>query len=171
MVIGPELSTDGTTPLVAEPAPGAHGTVKAIEGRSLGRIAWTRLKRDRVAMGGGYVVIFLILVAVFAPVIVGLFGSPPNEFHRSGGEWRVERPRIRWDILDAFRDAAEQCGIPKVDEFNRGDNFGCAYFQMNQKRGRRWSATRSSPTRTSRSRCSSCSSSGRSSGPASWRTP
>jgi len=60
----------------------------------------------------------------------------------AGGEVRVENPRVRWEIIDAFRDAAEECGIPKVGCFNRGDNFGSAYFQMNQRRGRRWSATR-----------------------------
>ena len=60
----------------------------------------------------------------------------------AGGELRVEDPRVRWEIIDAFRDAAEECGIPKVRAFNGGDNFGCAYFQMNQRRGRRWSATR-----------------------------
>jgi len=59
----------------------------------------------------------------------------------SGGELRVEDPRVRWDVVDAWRKAAEECGIPPVKTFNRGDNFGCAYFQMNQKRGRRWSAT------------------------------
>jgi len=60
----------------------------------------------------------------------------------AGGEVRVENPRVRWDIIDAWRDAAEECGIPKIRCFNQGDNFGCAYFQMNQRRGRRWSATR-----------------------------
>ena len=45
-----------------------------------------------------------------------------------------------WEILDAWRDAAAECGIPKVDDFNRGDNFGSAYFQVNQRRGVRWSA-------------------------------
>ncbi|MGQ0655528.1 MAG: GMC family oxidoreductase [Betaproteobacteria bacterium] len=65
----------------------------------------------------------------------------PLDGYGAGGEVRVEDPRVRWDILDAFRDAAEQCGIPKIKVFNRGDNFGCAYFQMNQRRGRRWSAT------------------------------
>ena len=50
--------------------------------------------------------------------------------------------RVRWEILEAWRDAAEECGIPKIREFNRGDNFGSAYFQMNQKRGVRWSATK-----------------------------
>jgi choline dehydrogenase len=65
-----------------------------------------------------------------------------DALHGAGGEVRVEEPRIRWRILDAWRDAAAQCGVPKIAEFNRGDNFGSAYFQMNQRRGRRWSATR-----------------------------
>jgi choline dehydrogenase len=65
-----------------------------------------------------------------------------NEHHGCDGELCVEEPRVRWEILDAWREAAEQCGIPKVDEFNRGDNFGNAYFHMNQKGGRRWSATK-----------------------------
>ncbi|MDE0036392.1 MAG: GMC family oxidoreductase N-terminal domain-containing protein [Gammaproteobacteria bacterium] len=64
-----------------------------------------------------------------------------NEYHGAGGELRVEERRVNWEILDAWRDAAQQCGIPKINEFNRGDNFGCAYFQVNQRRGRRWSAT------------------------------
>jgi choline dehydrogenase len=59
----------------------------------------------------------------------------------AGGEVRVENPRVRWEIIDAWREAAAECGIPAVKQFNGGDNFGCAYFQMNQKRGRRWSAT------------------------------
>jgi choline dehydrogenase len=59
----------------------------------------------------------------------------------AGGEVRVEDPRVAWEILDAWREAAAECGIPKVRVFNQGDNFGCAYFQMTQKRGRRWSAT------------------------------
>jgi choline dehydrogenase len=65
-----------------------------------------------------------------------------DDMHGVGGELRVEERRVSWDVLDAWRDAAEQCGIPKVAEFNRGDNFGNAYFQMNQKRGRRFSATK-----------------------------
>jgi choline dehydrogenase len=65
-----------------------------------------------------------------------------DDFHGSGGELRVEERRVNWEILDVWRDAAEQCGIPKIDEFNRGDNFGNAYFQMNQRTGRRWSAAR-----------------------------
>jgi choline dehydrogenase len=59
----------------------------------------------------------------------------------AGGEVRVEDPRVHWEIIDAWREAAAECGIPKVKVFNNGDNFGCAYFQMNQRRGRRWSAT------------------------------
>jgi choline dehydrogenase-like flavoprotein len=62
--------------------------------------------------------------------------------HAAGGEWRVEQPRLRWDILDAFRAAAIQYGIPTVDDFNTGDNEGICYFHVNQKRGRRWSAAR-----------------------------
>ena len=63
-----------------------------------------------------------------------------NEFHGSEGELRVEERRVSWEILDAWRDAADETGIPKIEEYNRGDNFGTAYFQMNQRRGRRWSA-------------------------------
>jgi choline dehydrogenase len=59
----------------------------------------------------------------------------------AGGEVRIEDPRVRWEIVDAWREAAAECGIPKIKVFNNGDNFGCAYFQMNQRRGRRWSAT------------------------------
>ncbi|ACA17709.1 glucose-methanol-choline oxidoreductase [Methylobacterium sp. 4-46] len=68
--------------------------------------------------------------------------APPNAFHRSGGEWRVEPPRIRWAVLDAIRDAAEAAGIRKIPDFNTGDNEGSSYFQVNQRRGRRWSAAR-----------------------------
>lgn len=65
-----------------------------------------------------------------------------SEFHGSKGEWRVEKQRLSWDILDAFRDAAAQVGIPKTDDFNRGDNEGCGYFDVNQKRGIRWNASK-----------------------------
>ncbi|MBV8184831.1 MAG: GMC family oxidoreductase N-terminal domain-containing protein [Hyphomicrobiales bacterium] len=68
--------------------------------------------------------------------------APPNDAHRSGGEWRVEYPRVRWEILDAIRDACEAAGIPKIADFNTGDNEGSSYFQVNQKRGRRWSTAR-----------------------------
>ena len=62
--------------------------------------------------------------------------------HGCGGEWRVEKQRLSWEILDAFRDAAEQSGIPKTDDFNGGDNSGCAYFEVNQKRGIRWNTAK-----------------------------
>jgi choline dehydrogenase len=65
-----------------------------------------------------------------------------NEFHGTTGELKVEERRVNWEILDAWRDAAEECGIPKIEEFNRGDNFGNAYFHMNQDRGVRWSAAK-----------------------------
>jgi len=60
-----------------------------------------------------------------------------DDLHGTGGEWRVEDLRLRWDVLDRFRDAAEEQGIPKVEDFNRGTNEGCGYFQVNQRRGRR----------------------------------
>ena len=66
----------------------------------------------------------------------------PDQWHGQGGELRVEERRVNWEILDAWREAAEQSGIPKIEEFNRGDNFGNSYFQMNQRRGTRWSASR-----------------------------
>jgi len=65
-----------------------------------------------------------------------------DEFHGSGGEWRVEAQRLRWDILEAFASAAEQEGIPRVQDFNRGDNFGSGYFEVNQRRGWRWNTSK-----------------------------
>ncbi len=61
---------------------------------------------------------------------------------RSGGEWRVEKQRLQWDILDAFARAAQQAGIPASADFNRGDNEGVGYFEVNQRRGIRWNATK-----------------------------
>jgi peptide/nickel transport system permease protein/oligopeptide transport system permease protein len=79
-----------STPLEVEPgASGAAseqalvGSGQPIEGRSLGQIAWRRLRRDKVALAGGYFLVFLILVAIFAPFIVKLLGDPPNEFHQN----------------------------------------------------------------------------------------
>jgi choline dehydrogenase len=60
--------------------------------------------------------------------------------HGAGGGLRVEPQRLRWDILDRFADAAEQAGIPRIDDFNRGDNFGVSRFEVNQRRGVRWNA-------------------------------
>ena len=65
-----------------------------------------------------------------------------EDLHTRGGEWRVELARIRWEILDAFREAAAEAGIPKVDDFNRGDNEGCGYFHVNQKSGVRWNTAK-----------------------------
>ena len=62
--------------------------------------------------------------------------------HAVGGEWRVEPPRVRWPLLEAFRTAAAQAGIKPIADFNTGDNEGSCYFHVNQKRGRRWSAAR-----------------------------
>ncbi|MDR7096780.1 GMC family oxidoreductase [Hydrogenophaga laconesensis] len=63
-------------------------------------------------------------------------------YHGHGGEWRVEKQRLRWDILDAFASAAQQAGIPHTTDFNRGDNEGVGYFQVNQKDGLRWNTAR-----------------------------
>jgi choline dehydrogenase len=67
-------------------------------------------------------------------------GASP--LHGEGGPWRVDEPRMRWEILDAFIEAAARLGIPKVSDFNTGTNEGVGYFQVNQKNGRRWSAAR-----------------------------
>ncbi len=77
VVIQPEPMISDVAPEVPVAAPG-----KVIEGRSLGRIAWTRLKRDKVALTGGFFVVFIILVAIFAPLIVKVLGHPPNDFHQ-----------------------------------------------------------------------------------------
>jgi choline dehydrogenase len=66
----------------------------------------------------------------------------PSEHHGKGGEWRVEAPRLRWDILDRIADAAQQMGIPKIPDFNTGCSEGVGYFHVNQRRGVRWSAAR-----------------------------
>src|SRR5205085_11070482 len=65
-----------------------------------------------------------------------------SEAHGTGGEWRIDAPRVRWDILDAFRAAAQDAGIMSIADFNTGDNEGSCVFHVNQKRGRRWSAAR-----------------------------
>ena len=67
-------------------------------------------------------------------------GEGPH--HAVGGEWRIEAPRVRWDITDAFRAAAADVGIKPIEDFNTGDNEGSCYFHVNQQRGRRWSAAR-----------------------------
>ena len=62
--------------------------------------------------------------------------------HNAGGEWRVEKQRLRWDVLDAFAEAAVQAGIPATDDFNRGSNEGVGYFEVNQKDGWRWNTAK-----------------------------
>jgi choline dehydrogenase len=62
--------------------------------------------------------------------------------HRQHGEWRVEKQRLRWDMLDAFAQAAQQAGIPATDDFNRGTNEGVGYFEVNQKSGWRWNTAK-----------------------------
>ena len=64
-----------------------------------------------------------------------------NEWHGAGGEWRVEEQRLKWKILEAFSESAQQAGIPATDDFNRGDNTGVGYFEVNQRRGWRWNAS------------------------------
>jgi choline dehydrogenase len=80
------------------------------------------------------------------------FHKGADEFHaspgfdrsgqRAGGEWRVEKQRLRWEILDAFAQAAQQAGIPHSNDFNRGDNEGVGYFDVNQRNGIRWNAAK-----------------------------
>ena len=65
-----------------------------------------------------------------------------SDMHGSGGEWRVEKQRLRWDVLDSFADAAEQAGIEKIGDFNAGDNAGVGYFDVNQRSGWRWSSSK-----------------------------
>ncbi len=65
-----------------------------------------------------------------------------TEHHGAGGGWRVEQPRMRWEILDAFIEAAKAQGVPETSDYNTGSNEGVGYFQVNQKRGVRWSAAR-----------------------------
>mgnify|MGYP003428947021 FL=1 len=65
-----------------------------------------------------------------------------DALHGSGGEWRVEKQRLRWDVLDAFAQAAVQAGIPASEDFNRGNNEGVGYFEVNQKAGWRWNTAK-----------------------------
>jgi choline dehydrogenase len=65
-----------------------------------------------------------------------------DELHGATGEYRVEKQRLRWDVLDAFAQAAQQAGLPATPDFNRGNNEGVGYFEVNQKRGVRWNASK-----------------------------
>ena len=70
------------------------------------------------------------------------FHRGADDLHGAGGEWRVEKQRLRWDILDAFAQAAQQAGLPACDDFNRGSNEGVGYFEVNQKQGWRWNTAK-----------------------------
>jgi choline dehydrogenase len=65
-----------------------------------------------------------------------------TQLHGAGGEWRVEKQRLRWDVLDAFAQAAQQAGIPASDDFNTGSNEGVGYFEVNQRSGWRWNTAK-----------------------------
>ena len=65
-----------------------------------------------------------------------------GDAHARGGEWRVEKPRINWEILDAWADAAAEAGIPRINDFNGGDNEGSTYFSVNQRSGVRWNSAK-----------------------------
>ncbi|MEO1694261.1 MAG: GMC family oxidoreductase N-terminal domain-containing protein [Pseudomonadota bacterium] len=70
---------------------------------------------------------------------------PEDQFgdaHAKGGEWRVETARVRWDILDAWADAAAEAGVPRIADFNAGDNEGSSYFAVNQRAGVRWNTAK-----------------------------
>lgn len=70
------------------------------------------------------------------------FSETEDKMHAGGGEWRVEKQRLRWDILDAYAKAANEAGIAATDDFNSGDNTGTGYFEVNQKSGWRWNASK-----------------------------
>ncbi|MDI9332488.1 MAG: GMC family oxidoreductase N-terminal domain-containing protein [Alphaproteobacteria bacterium] len=65
-----------------------------------------------------------------------------NAMHGAGGEWRVDKQRLRWDVLDAFAQAAQEAGIAASDDFNRGNNEGVGYFEVNQRDGWRWNTAK-----------------------------
>ena len=65
-----------------------------------------------------------------------------NQWHGAGGEWRVEKQRLKWKVLESFVQAAQESGLPATDDFNRGDNTGVGYFDVNQRSGIRWNASK-----------------------------
>ncbi|MFB9866422.1 GMC family oxidoreductase [Vreelandella sulfidaeris] len=65
-----------------------------------------------------------------------------GDFHGHGGEWRIEKQRLKWAVLDDFAEAAVEAGIPRTDDFNRGSNEGVAYFEVNQRSGWRWNTAK-----------------------------
>ncbi|MBX5180601.1 FAD-binding protein [Rhizobium lentis] len=65
-----------------------------------------------------------------------------SDMHGHGGEWRIEKQRLKWDILESFAEAAVEAGIPRSDDFNSGDNEGVGYFEVNQRAGWRWNTSK-----------------------------
>jgi choline dehydrogenase len=65
-----------------------------------------------------------------------------SDAHGKGGPWRVEKQRLKWQILEEFSRAAQESGIPFTNDFNRGNNAGVGYFDVNQKSGVRWNASK-----------------------------
>ncbi len=65
-----------------------------------------------------------------------------SDMHGHGGEWRIEKQRLRWDILDSFANAATETGVQKTEDFNSGDNAGVGYFDVNQRSGWRWNTSK-----------------------------
>ncbi|ADY67696.1 GMC family oxidoreductase [Agrobacterium tumefaciens] len=65
-----------------------------------------------------------------------------SDMHGHGGEWRIEKQRLKWDILESFAEAAVEAGIPRSDDFNSGDNEGVGYFEVNQRSGWRWNTSK-----------------------------
>ncbi|MFQ3355796.1 MAG: choline dehydrogenase [Paracoccaceae bacterium] len=65
-----------------------------------------------------------------------------SEFHSTGGEWEVNNQRLNWQILEKFKSACKEYGIPETDDFNTGNNEGVGYFKVNQKNGFRWNTVK-----------------------------
>lgn len=78
------------------------------------------------------------------PLFIGMedHHAGSSAFHGSGGAWRVDKQRLSWEVLNAFRQAAFEVGIPMVNDFNQGDNEGSGYFEVNQKKGWRWNTSK-----------------------------
>ncbi|MFL6112764.1 MAG: ABC transporter permease, partial [Catenulispora sp.] len=96
MVTQPGTSDQASGPGLLDPAAVSAPGDKKIQGRSLSQIAWARLKRDRVAMAGAGVVVFLVLVAVFAPLIVKAIGHPPLEYHQNLIDASLQIPKAKY---------------------------------------------------------------------------
>ena len=69
-------------------------------------------------------------------------GARFSDLHGHGGEWRVDKQRLHWDVLEAFARAATEAGVPATGDFNTGDNHGVGFFEVNQKDGWRWNASK-----------------------------